>query len=74
VAENEQTQEQLSRKQLAAWLRRRFEDRVMPDILANLSDDQLIEQYEKNRAEKTKLIAEKTAENDKTKSRAVSKW
>jgi hypothetical protein len=44
----------------------------MPEILGDLSDDQLISQYEKNRAEKTKLIAEKCAEKDKTKSRAIS--
>jgi hypothetical protein len=73
MAEDE-TQEQLSRKQLAAWLRRRFEGRVLPDILANISDDTLIAQYNANKEEKLKIISEKTASNDQTKSRSLSKW
>ena len=64
-------QEQLSRKQLASWLRRRFEGRVPRDILANLSDDQLIAQYEANAASKVKHIEEKAAEK---KPPRVSRW
>jgi hypothetical protein len=69
----ENEQEQLSKKQLAAWLRRRFEGRCPRDILANLSDDQLIEMYKKNSSEKVKLISEKAA-GDGSPARAVSKW
>lgn len=69
----ENGREQLSKKQLASWLRRRFEGRCPRDILASLSDDQLIEMYKKNNSEKLKRISEK-ATGDKSSSRVVSKW
>jgi hypothetical protein len=62
---NDQTER--SRKQLAAWLRKRFEGRVPKDTLDSLSDEDLCRQYDEDRARKVKLIADKVAANkDKT--------
>jgi hypothetical protein len=53
--------QQRSQKQLATWLRRRFEGRVPAEILARLSDEDLCRQYEEDKARKVKMIEEKAA-------------
>jgi hypothetical protein len=79
-------QTQLGRKQLAVWLRRRFEGRVPQYILDGMSDEQLIAQYQEHTAEGVARIAKEASSArfkrvvaralrsaDKAKSRVVSK-
>jgi hypothetical protein len=57
VTENEQR----SQKQLANWLRRKFEGQVPADILANLSDENLIRQYKEDKSRKIQMMEKKKA-------------
>jgi hypothetical protein len=61
VTENEQR----SQRQLAMWLRRRLEGHAPPEILAQISDEDLCRQYEEDKARKLKMIQEKEVVNRK---------
>jgi hypothetical protein len=49
-----------SRKALARHLRKSFEGKVLPHVLNNISDDDLIRQYFANTESKKRAIAEKS--------------
>ena len=48
-----------ARKALARHLRKSFEGKVLPHVLENISDDDLIRQYFANAEAKERFIAEK---------------
>lgn len=49
-----------SRKALARHLRKSFEGKILPHVLENISDDDLIRQYFANAESKKTAIAEKS--------------
>jgi hypothetical protein len=58
VTENERS----SQKELATWLRRRLEGHAPAEILAQISDTDLVRQYEEDKARKVKMIQGKATE------------
>jgi hypothetical protein len=49
-----------SRRALARHLRKSFEAKILPHVLENISDDDLIRQYFANAESKERAIAEKS--------------
>ena len=49
-----------SRRALARHLRKSFEGKILPHVLENISDDDLIRQYFANAESKERAIAEKS--------------
>jgi hypothetical protein len=52
-----------AKKNLAAWLRKRFANSVPPNLLWRISDESLLEQYFKNGEEKRQSLADLNAKN-----------
>jgi hypothetical protein len=60
MATNEAQMSEASRKALARHLRKSFEGKVLPHVLDNVSDDDLIEKYFAEGESKARAIGEKT--------------
>jgi hypothetical protein len=59
------TETSIKTKTLARWLRQRLEGRVPPRILAALTDEELIEQYEEKERRKLEGLKAKHAPPEK---------